>query len=62
MLALGARRSRLAREELAALLSRTIVPLVALLREDIEPRSPLRLALDIRPTVRDETYVSATEP
>ena len=62
VLALGARRSRLARDELPALLSRTIVPLVALLREDIEPRSPLRLALDVRPTVRDQTYVSATEP
>ena len=62
VLALGAQRSRLARGDLPDLLSHTIVPLVALLREDIEPRTPLRLALDVRPCVRDETYVSATEP
>ena len=62
VLALGARRSRLARGDLPDLLAHTIVPLVALLREDIEPRTPLRLALDVRPCVRDATYVSATEP
>jgi len=62
VLALGAQRSRLARGDLPDLLSHTIVPLVALLREDIEPRTALRLALDVRPCVRDENIVSRTEP